>query len=195
MTTHKSTVQETTIEVIKEFHGHICPGLALGFRMAKAAMEALGCSRADDEELTAVVENDACGVDALQVITGCTMGKGNLFFKDYGKMSFTIMKRNTGEAVRVTPSQEQNKRRSKSSMSPEDRQAMTDWILSAPVSDVVAVQKISLEAQPYARIRKSVDCSRCHEAVMESRIRVHAGNYVCIPCAEILERQPQPPKQ
>jgi len=192
MTTHDHHSQKKTIDDALQFHGHMCPGLALGFRMAYAAMEALDCSRADDEELFAIVENDACGVDALQVITGCTMGKGNLFFKNYGKMAFTIMKRNSGEAVRVAPSHEQNRRRTKSSMSPEDRQAMVDWILSAPAADVVAVQRIVLEPHPYARIRKSIDCTRCHEAVMESRIRLHAGDFVCIPCAEILEHQPQP---
>jgi len=188
---HEHSHTSASLDDVGQFHGHVCPGLVLGYRMACAAMEALGCNRADDEELIAVVENDACGVDALQVVTGCTMGKGNLFFRDYGKMAFTILKRNTGEAVRVVPSQEQNRRRSLSSMSPEDRQTMIDWITTAPDSDVVEFKKISMEPQPYAKIRKSIDCSRCHEAVMESRIRMHAGNFVCIPCAEYLERQPQ----
>jgi len=186
-----STHNEITIEDVQRFHGHVCPGLVLGYRMATAAMTALGCTRSGDEELTAIVENDACGVDALQLVTGCTMGKGNLFFKDYGKMIFTVMKRNTGEAVRVAPSREQDARRTKSTMSPEDRQKMIQWLLDSPEKEVLTIQKIAMEPQPYAKIRTSIECTQCYELVMESRIRVHAGKYVCIPCAEILERQPR----
>src|SRR4030043_344956 len=87
-------------EIIR-FHGHACPGLAIGYRMARAAMEALGASRSADEEIVAIVENDACGVDALQYLTGCTFGKGNLIFKDYGKHVYTIYNRKTKKGVRV----------------------------------------------------------------------------------------------
>jgi formylmethanofuran dehydrogenase subunit E len=69
-------------EVIR-FHGHMCPGLAIGYRAAKIAMERLGSWRAEDEELVAIVENDSCSVDAIQWITGCTFGKGNFFFRDH----------------------------------------------------------------------------------------------------------------
>ena len=83
------------------FHGHICPGLATGYRAAAVALERLRSGRSEDEELVVITETDACGVDAIQVITGCTVGKGNLFFKDHGKHAFTFINRKTGEAVRV----------------------------------------------------------------------------------------------
>jgi formylmethanofuran dehydrogenase subunit E len=72
-----------TYDEIIQFHGHECPGLAMGYRMATAAMKKLDSIRAEDEEIVAIVENDACGVDALQCVTGCTFGKGNLIFRDY----------------------------------------------------------------------------------------------------------------
>ncbi len=55
-----------------------------------------------DEEIVAVVENDSCAVDAVQVLTGCTFGKGNLLFKDHGKQVYTFINRNTNDAVRVS---------------------------------------------------------------------------------------------
>ena len=64
-----------TYEEIIQFHGHECPGLAMGYRMATAAMNKLDSIRAEDEEIVTIVENDACGVDALQCVTGCTFGK------------------------------------------------------------------------------------------------------------------------
>ncbi|MCJ7521253.1 MAG: formylmethanofuran dehydrogenase subunit E family protein, partial [Dehalococcoidia bacterium] len=83
------------------FHGHSCPGLAIGYRMSKAALSFLSGSRAKDEEIVAIVENDACGVDALQCLSGCTFGKGNLIFKDYGKQVFTLYNRRSRKGVRV----------------------------------------------------------------------------------------------
>lgn len=92
----------TDWEKAVEFHGHSCPGLASGYRAAKAALRALGVGgRAADEELIAIAETDSCGVDAVQVVTGCTAGKGNLFFRDYGKHAYTIGRRSDGRAVRV----------------------------------------------------------------------------------------------
>ena len=69
-----------------EFHGHTCPGLAIGFRVAKVAMERLKIRKASDEELVAVVETDACGVDAIQVMTGCPLVKEILSSKTMESM-------------------------------------------------------------------------------------------------------------
>ena len=60
-----------------EFHGHECPGLAIGFRASEIAMERMGLSFSEDEEIVCITENNACGVDAVQWITSCTVGKGN----------------------------------------------------------------------------------------------------------------------
>ena len=81
-----------------EFHGHTCPGLAIGFQAARILMELLNVRKAPDEELLAIVETDACGADAIQVMTGCTFGKGNFIFKNYGKHAFSLMDRRKGKA-------------------------------------------------------------------------------------------------
>ncbi len=88
-------------EEVVAFHGHACPGLAIGYRAAQAALQALSVTRPVDEELVAIVENDACGIDAIQYVAGTTMGKGNLIFRDYGKRAWTFINRRTGHAVRV----------------------------------------------------------------------------------------------
>ena len=85
-----------TFEETVTFHGHACPGLALGYRVAVAAMSRLCAARAEDEDLVAIVENDACGVDAVQYVCGCTFGKGNLIFRDHGKHVTTVFNRTTG---------------------------------------------------------------------------------------------------
>ena len=72
-------------EDVTDFHGHICPGSAIGYKAAKIAAEKLNIGLSKDEEILAIVENDSCAVDSIQVVLSCTFGKGNLIFKDYGK--------------------------------------------------------------------------------------------------------------
>ncbi len=70
-------IDQTTVADVTRFHGHMCPGLAMGIRAAEVALTEIG-PHAEDEEVVAVVETDMCGVDAIQALTGCTFGKGNL---------------------------------------------------------------------------------------------------------------------
>jgi hypothetical protein len=53
-----------------------------------------------DEEVVAVVETDMCAVDAIQSLTECTFGKGNLLHHDYGKNAYTFFRRSDGRAIR-----------------------------------------------------------------------------------------------
>jgi len=165
-------------EIVK-FHGHECPGLAMGYRMTSAALAALKAQRAEDEELVSIVENDACGVDALQCLTGCTFGKGNLLFRDYGKHVYTIYSRSTRKGVRVV-----FHGKGVPDAIKDDREAKTGWILSAPNESILSVTPVSVPEPEPARIMESVPCAHCGESVMESRIRNLVGKAFCIPCFE-----------
>lgn len=165
-------------EIIR-FHGHECPGLAMGYRMASAGLEAISSLRAEDEELVSIVENDACGVDALQCVTGCTFGKGNLIFRDYGKHVFTIYSRSSRKGVRVVFIYQNVPESVKS-----DREAFAAWVLSAPREIILSVTSVTVSEPEPAVIRDSVACALCKESVMESRLRNLDGKTVCIPCFE-----------
>jgi formylmethanofuran dehydrogenase subunit E len=145
--------------------------------MAAAAMESLEMLRAEDEELVAIVENDACGVDALQCVTGCTFGKGNLLFRDYGKHVYTIYCRSSRAGVRV---------HFHGNDIPEglheDRSALANWILSASKDSILSVTQTSIPEPEPAKIRESIPCAFCGESVMESRIQKVHEKPACIPC-------------
>ena len=89
------------------FHGHECGGLTIGFQAALYAIELLGLEADEkgcisgDEELVCIAENDACGIDAIQVILGCSVGKGNLLFHIRGKQAFSFYNRKNGKSVRL----------------------------------------------------------------------------------------------
>ncbi|HML38495.1 MAG TPA: formylmethanofuran dehydrogenase subunit E family protein, partial [Bacillota bacterium] len=105
-----------------EFHGHRCPGLAIGVRAAAEAQKLLGIDRSGDEEIVCVTENDACGVDGIQVLLGCSAGKGNLIFRIRGKQAFSFFNRTSGEAVRMVL---------KNLPKMESREAKQNYILDA----------------------------------------------------------------
>ncbi len=184
-----------------DFHGHACPGLALGYRAAQAGMRELKAGRSPDEELFVIVENDNCSVDAVQVVTGCTMGKGNLYYRDYGKNAYTFGRRDTGEAVRIVVKgpgavlgeefQVLRRKVMAGDATGEERERFRAMqadapgrILNAPEEDVLTVKHIKLEPPPRARIFASVTCAVCGEQVMEPRARLRDGRPVCIPCSE-----------
>ena len=168
-----------TYDDLIAFHGHSCPGLATGYAMTTAALEALAETRAPDEELVAIVENDACGVDALQCLSGCTFGKGNLIFHDYGKHVYTLYSRQTRRGVRVSWDRDRVPEEVRG-----DREGYIEWLRSAAARQCAQVREVTIEAPEPARIRDSVTCPRCGEAVMETRTRAVGADAVCIPCAE-----------
>jgi len=191
-------MNDTDLRDAIQFHGHLCPGLALGYRVAKAALRELKADRPRDEELAAIVENDSCAADAIQFITGCTFGKGNLIFRDHGKHVYTLFNRKTGQGVRISEDyrgfeqdqrfQELKKRQEAGENVAEEKRSLmmekAGAILKADEREIFSVLPITSPPPEEARIRASVRCSQCAEKFMESRGRVRNGKIVCIPCFE-----------
>ena len=92
-------IDPSIIERTIAFHGHSCPGLAIGIRAAEIALREL--PDVDQASLVCVTETDMCGVDAIQFLTGCTYGKGNLIHRDYGKLAFSFHDRRSGRGFRL----------------------------------------------------------------------------------------------
>jgi len=158
------------------FHGHACPGLAIGFRAAEAAHMWLGMvGFSKDEELVCVTENDACGVDAIQVLLGCSMGKGNLIYKDTGKQAFSFFDRKNGKKGRII---------FKRPLNPNfERAQLQDHILSAPLEELFDLKEPSFELPEQARFFTSVVCEKCGEIAPEHKMRLEEGKTICLDCA------------
>ncbi|HHT46596.1 MAG TPA: formylmethanofuran dehydrogenase [Firmicutes bacterium] len=193
--------EKTLWEQAVAFHGHECTGLATGFRVAEAAINALQSERDIDEEMVAIVENDSCAIDAIQVITGCTFGKGNLIFHDYGKQAYTFILRKNGKAVRIAPIKRDKEKQKdltalrkkvfsgkaneeEISLYRKKVKAAIGEMLSMPLDEFCRVEEINCEIPEKARIYNSVICSYCGETVMEPRARILNGKLACIPCLE-----------
>jgi formylmethanofuran dehydrogenase subunit E len=169
------------------FHGHLCPGLAIGYAVAKLALEKLRHKRASDEELVCITMTDSCAVDAIQFMTGCTLGKGNLIFQDFGKMVFVFIrrtKRGTTNGVRLSLNRQVMKKRL-SAEARKDKKVAALVLLKVSGEKLFNVQRVQNYRLPErARIFPSKPCASCGEPTMEPRLRVEEGELVCPECVK-----------
>lgn len=196
---YSADLWEKDFQKCVDFHGHACPGLAMGYVAARAAMTWLGENRAEDEEILAMVETDACSADAVQVITGCTFGKGNFLFKDFGKNAFSFLSRATGKGIRLyarpnafprTPEYGAlSEKVSSGTAGEEDLKRFSDLqaertqeVLQMAVSELYELTEVTVTLPPRARILDSSPCSRCGEWAMESRLTETKVGLICRSC-------------
>ena len=162
-----------------EFHGHECGGLTIGFKAALYAIELLNISFSPDEEIVCISENDACGVDAIQVILGCSAGKGNLLFHMTGKQAFSFYDRKSGRSVRLVL------RQVGSELS---REARFKLMQAAEPRELFDVKETTIVLPEPARIFNSVVCEACGETAAESCIRLQGGRQLCLDCYKAYSR-------
>ena len=170
------------------FHGHSCGGLAIGFRAALYAADLLGLSPGDgegsgclspDEEIVCIAENDGCGCDAIQVILGCSVGKGNLLFHMRGKQAFSFYRRGTGQSLRLVlkPRPE----------GMEKGRSLAYYQSLAP-EEMFDVKETTIPLPAEARNFDSRPCACCGEITGENWMRVMDGKMVCLDCFEAYDR-------
>lgn len=191
MTDHHPGGLPPELERVIDFHGHLCPGLLIGWRAAGLAMRLGDWARSEDEELVAICENTSCSLDAVQAATGCTLGKGNLFLRDTGKQVFTFAKRPGGRGLRVSLKAQARLDAQGERLS---REEFAQRLLSAPDKELFDWREAEVELPPEAEIRESFVCPGCGESVMDTRLRELGGRRLCADCAAQAEgRTPPPP--
>ena len=165
------------MEKAVKFHGHSCPGVALGVLVSKYILEH-GNDFSIDEELVAVVENDNCSVDAIQALLGTTFGKGNFIHLDYGKNNYTFYNRTNKKAVRISLKNDVSWHKGLTG------KKRTKRILQSKTEEIFNIQEIEFNPPDMARIHDSIICEKCGEPTMTTRIKEYDGKKLCIPCYE-----------
>ncbi|WP_027174571.1 FmdE family protein [Desulfovibrio aminophilus] len=185
------------------FHGHECPGLTIGIRAAELALRELGGPGPD---LVAVSETDMCGVDAIQVLTGCTYGKGNLIHRDLGKMAFSFYRRGAGGFRAVLRPEARGgmdeemgalfRKQSDGAATPEEevrarvlREELRRRFLDLELEEMFTITPLPERPPRPARVLRSLACDSCGEMTMESRTRRFDGQTLCISCFEAVEQK------
>ena len=195
-------METTLLEAAIKFHGHKCPAMPMGLSVGSAAMSALGVERAKDGQLLALVEIGVnhcatCFADGVQMITGCTFGKGNLRRLNYGKWALTLVDKKKSRAVRVAVRAEMmaankktdffQKYRMKgipaSQVPPEAAQPLVDGVLGAPEDRLLSISEVfEYKVVDAPHSFESFVCAICGEMVAEPYGRLLEDKKVCIPC-------------
>lgn len=161
------------------FHGHECGGLTIGYQASLYAIELLHLTFSDDEQVVCISENDACGVDAIQVILGCSIGKGNLLFHITGKQAFSFYNRKTGKSIRLVLKNKPGK------MTREESFA---YYQSCRPEDLFDVKETAIQLPEQARIFDSYVCDCCGETAGANWIRLADGKKLCLDCYQAYNR-------
>ena len=175
----RSEEKKALWEQCVEFHGHVCGGLAIGYKASLYAMELLRLNFSQDEEVVCIAENDACGVDAVQVVLGCSVGKGNLLFHIRGKQAFSFFNRKTGKSVRLVL---------------KDRPAFASkeesfaYLQEREPEELFDVKPTVCRIPERARLFRSFPCDCCGEMTAEHMMRLQDGKKLCLDCWKEYDR-------
>jgi len=168
------------------FHGHLCPGQVLGVRMTVAGCRELGFDQPRDagKRLVVFVEIDRCATDAIQALTGVSLGKRTLKHVDHGKMAATFVDTVTGDAVRVVARDDARQlARFVAPGESDPRRAQTAAYRTIPEARLLRLERVTVDPGWLQRRRVRVSCGRCGEGVNYER-EVRAGDrVVCRACA------------
>jgi formylmethanofuran dehydrogenase subunit E len=162
-----------------DFHGHVCVGIALGTRISLAALRALGLKPGvKNKNLVVYTEIDRCMTDAVQTVTGSSLGHRSLKHVDYGKFAATFVNLNTGRAIRATV---------KEYFSSKDSIEETlKKLARIPDSELVTLREVTVnipETDLPGPPKDRAICASCGERIVDGR-EINKGNKtLCRACA------------
>ncbi|MDD5142796.1 FmdE family protein [Methanoregula sp.] len=175
------SLYETLFNKAKAFHGHVCPGIVLGTRLTIAGMRELGMDPLEPQRnLIVYIEIDRCGSDAVQAITGCSLGHRSLKHKDFGKFAAVFVDLETKKAVRVAVYEKKRAEHDKL-----DSKDVIRILGSCPEEEILKIEHVTIDIPendiPGYPLGKAV-CSICGELVMDNRHIIVDGKPVCKNC-------------
>lgn len=180
---------EQLLEKSTKIHGHICAGQVIGVRMSMIGLREIGIDdpKAQRKDFYVLVEIDRCATDAIQSVTGCTLGKRSLKWLDYGIMAATFVHLKTGKAVRITALEESRETSKKYCPEIGDKyQQQLEAYRIMPEDELFKIQQVKVavpeEDMPGRPIRR-VQCEACGDWVQDCREIIDNGKSLCRPCA------------
>lgn len=161
-------------EKAAKFHGHKCPGLAIGYKVSLLALKHLDIKdNIDDEDIVCIAETDACGVDAVQVILKATVGTGAMRILYTGKQAFNIFNRKNGKKARFVLNDMQNF---------DTKEERMKYILSTDEEKLFTIKEVKMDFPEKAKIFNSYICTECGEKTAENAVSFINGKYICNSC-------------
>lgn len=184
------TIFDRLLDESVKIHGHLCPGQVLGVRMSMLGLEKIGVTEPkgkDRKNLIVFVEMDRCATDAVQSVTGCSLGHRTMKFMDYGKMAVTFLNLKTGKAVRIIAKEEAKQRAKEYFPEIDDKyKAQIEAYKIMSDDELFEVMDVKVQIKPEdmpGRPLKRVKCDNCGEYIQDMRDLSKNDKILCKPCA------------
>lgn len=181
---------EELLQVSTRIHGHICAGQVIGVRMTMLALKLLGIQDPqgiDRKKTYVIVEIDRCATDAIQSVSGCSLGKRSMKWLDHGIMAATFVNLETGKALRITALEEARELSSKYCSEITDKYArQLEAYKIMPEKELFRIEEVSIVIPPEdmpGRPTRRVQCATCSDWVQDGRDVTKDGKILCRSCA------------
>lgn len=181
---------ERLLDESVKIHGHLCPGQVLGVKMSMLGLKNAGIEEPkgkDRKNIIVFVEMDRCATDAVQSVTGCSLGHRTMKFMDYGKMAATFLNLRTGRAVRVIAREDSREKAKKYFPEIKDKyEAQLKAYKIMSDDELFDVMDVKVELRPEdmpGRPMRRIQCNVCGEYVQDMREDYKDGKVLCSPCA------------
>jgi len=184
---------ETFDELLEKstaIHGHVCAGQVIGVRMAMIGLREIGVhdpKGSQRKDFYVLVEIDRCATDAIQTVTGCSLGKRSLKWVDLGIMAATFVNLKNGNGVRVTALEEAREASKKYCPEIENKyQQQLEAYRIMPEEELFRIQRVKVEIPPQdlpGRPIRRVRCEQCGDWVQDCREVEENGRTLCRSCA------------
>ena len=180
---------EELLSISTKIHGHICAGQVIGVRMSMLGLQCIGIDDpkgADRKKLYVLVEIDRCATDAIQSVTGCSLGKRSMRWMDFGIMAATFVNLETGKAVRITAREESRELSKKYAPDSGDKyKQQLDAYRIMPEEELFSLQEVEVdipECDMPGRPLRRVQCEECGDYVQDCREVQQDGRVICRAC-------------
>ena len=121
-------------EVVK-FHGHECPGLAIGIRACEAIISKMNIKPKEDK-IICITENNTCPVDGIKYVFGCDYDKKNLFYKESDELAFNIFNASNNDSLMIIYKGKNNT---------DTKDGYMKYILSADIDELFDFSKVKYD--------------------------------------------------
>jgi formylmethanofuran dehydrogenase subunit E len=158
--------------------------------MSMIGLEAIGIADPkglDRKKLYVLVEIDRCATDAIQSVTGCSLGKRSMRWVDFGIMAASFVNLDTGKAVRIVAREESRELSKKYCPEIENKYArQLDAYRIMPQDELFTIEEVTVVIPEHdlpGRPMKRIQCAACGDWVQDCRDVEVDGKIVCRGCA------------
>ncbi len=182
---------ETLLKGSAKAHGHICPGQAIGVRMAMLGCKLIGLdeprSLPQIKRLVVYVEIDRCATDTISFVTGVKIGRRSMKLVDNGILAATFVNLETEKAFRIVSIEEARKLTAKYAPNVLDkRQQQLIAYEKMDIAELFTVEEVFVDIpacdMPGPTSFKAV-CSKCNTVVRDKREVLKNNKILCKSCA------------